>query len=56
MMERDIKYLLELVMDAWVVISNAGNGWTNVDPEWRKAAAHWRDRFHTALDVYQEKL
>lgn len=35
---------------AWGIIANAGGGdWQKESPEWREAAAKWRDRYHALL-------
>lgn len=42
--------LLDLAMDAWGVIANAGGGdWDRETPGWRDAAERWRDRFHVEI-------
>jgi hypothetical protein len=38
-------------MEAWVVIANVSEGdWQKQPPEWRIAAAKWREKFHQTLD------
>lgn len=40
----------DLIETAWALIANAGGGdWDRESPEWREAAAKWRDRFHAQL-------
>ena len=35
---------------AWGIIANAGGGdWTKEPPQWREAAAKWRDRYHALV-------
>ena len=35
---------------AWGIIANAGGGnWENETPEWREAAARWRDAYLASL-------
>ena len=39
-----------LLMLAWGVIANAGGGdWTVETKEWQKAAAGWRDQYHSPV-------
>lgn len=40
--------LMDVVMNAWGVIANAGGGdWTTETPTWQQVAARWRDeQFH----------
>jgi len=36
--------------DAWAILANAGGGnWEKESPEWREAAARWRDNYHAHL-------
>ena len=40
----------DLLEAAWGIIANAGGGnWETQTKEWQKAAARWRDRYHTTL-------
>ena len=40
----------DLLEEAWGIIANAGTGdWLRETPEWREAAARWRDRYHAHL-------
>lgn len=42
---------------AWGVIANAGGGdWTRESPEWREAAARWRDAYFDAIQADSKDL
>lgn len=42
----------QLAEAAWGIIANAGQGnWDIQTPEWREAAARWRDRYHADLSA-----
>ena len=40
---------LDLLYDAWTVIANAENWFTDPGGEWVTVAIKWREQFHTRL-------
>lgn len=41
---------LDMLQTAWGIIANANGGnWTKAEPDWKEAAARWRDEYHAFL-------
>lgn len=48
--ERPKSEFAGLLHTAWGIIANANRGdWTKAEPDWKEAAARWRDEYHAFL-------
>ena len=47
---------MDLLESAWGIIANAGGGdWTTQTDDWQRAAARWREEYHSIPEMKLNK-